>query len=46
MGVFSMQIDGLLTMYAPYVGVGFLLGCLPMLAGLGIHAVINIFKKI
>lgn len=41
-----MQIDGLLTMYAPYVGAGFLLGCLPMLAGLGIHAVINIFKKI
>lgn len=41
-----MMVEELLVMYAPYVGAGFLLGCLPMLAGLGIHAVINIFKKI
>lgn len=40
-----MKVEDLLTMYAPYVGVGFLLGCLPMLAGIGIQVVINIFKK-
>ncbi|WP_278336010.1 hypothetical protein [Enterocloster clostridioformis] len=41
-----MKVEDLLTMYAPYVGAGFLLGCLPMLAGIGIQVVINIFKKI
>ncbi|WP_279232798.1 MULTISPECIES: hypothetical protein [unclassified Clostridium] len=41
-----MMVDELLTMYAPYIGAGFLLGCLPMLAGIGIQVVINIFKKI
>ncbi|WP_268886848.1 hypothetical protein [Enterocloster hominis (ex Hitch et al. 2024)] len=41
-----MTVEGLLMMYAPYVGAGFLFGCLPMLAGLGVQAVINIFKKI
>lgn len=42
----KMMVENLLTMYAPFVGAGFLLGCLPMLAGLGIQVVINIFKKI
>lgn len=41
-----MTVEDLLIMYAPYVGAGFLLGCLPMLAGIGIQVVINIFKKI
>ena len=41
-----MIVVVLLTMYAPFVGAGFLLGCLPMLAGIGIQVVINIFKKI
>ena len=45
-GALKMMVEDLLTMYAPFVGAGFLLGCLPMLAGLGIQAVINIFKKI
>lgn len=30
----------------PMVGIGFLLGCMPALVGLGIQAVINIFYKI
>lgn len=34
-------------LYIPeLVGLGFLLGCLPLIMGLGIQAVINIFKKI
>lgn len=41
-----MVLSDLLVMYAPYVGVGFLFGCLPMLAGLGIQAVVHIFKQI
>lgn len=41
-----MTVESLLYAFVPFVVVGFLLGCLPMLAGLGIHAVINIFKKI
>lgn len=41
-----MKVDELLMMYAPYVGVGFLLGCFPMLAGICIQVVINIFKKV
>ena len=42
----KMFVEDLFPMYAPFVGAGFLLGCLPMLAGLSIHVVINIFKKI
>ena len=41
-----MAVDELLVMYSPYVAGGFLLGCIPLLAGLGIHAVIIILKKI
>lgn len=41
-----MALDALVALYAPFIGVGFLLGCLPMLAGLGIRAVIHIFKKV
>lgn len=41
-----MQVVELIELYAPYVGVGYLLGCLPMLAGIGVQVVINIFKKI
>lgn len=41
-----MILDDVLTMIVPFVSIGFLLGCLPMLAGLGIHAVINILKQI
>lgn len=31
---------------APFTGIGFLLGCLPLVFGLGIQAIINILKKI
>ena len=41
-----MGLKDLFTMFVPFVGAGFLLGCLPMLAGVGILAVINIFNKI
>ena len=34
-------------LYIPeLIGLGFLLGCLPLVVGLGIQTVINIFKKI
>lgn len=41
-----MALDALFEMYVPFLGIGFLLGCLPMLAGLSIHVIINIFKKV
>lgn len=34
-------------LYIPeFFGIGFLLGCLPLVVGLGIQAIIHIFKKI
>lgn len=34
-------------LYIPeLIGLGFLLGCLPLIMGLGIQGIINIFKKI
>lgn len=41
-----MVIEDVLSIIVPFVPFGFLLGCLPMLAGLGIHAVVNIIKQI
>lgn len=41
-----MRIQDITGLVPQFVGVGFLLGCIPLLMGLGIHAVINIFKKI
>jgi hypothetical protein len=41
-----MNIQDIADWIPQFAGVGFLLGCLPLLMGLGIHAVINIFKKI
>ncbi len=41
-----MSIQDIASIVAPFVGIGFLLGCMPLMAGLGVHAVINIFKKI
>lgn len=41
-----MNLADVLSVLSPFVGIGFLLGCLPMVAGLGVHAIINIFKKI
>lgn len=40
--IVEVMIEGI----GPIVGIGFLLGCLPMLAGLGIQVAINIFYKI
>ncbi|WP_275563873.1 hypothetical protein [Otoolea muris] len=41
-----MRIQDITDLVPQFVGVGFLLGGIPLLMGLGIHAVINIFKKI
>lgn len=41
-----MPLEEIPGAMAPYVGVGFLLGCLPMLMGIGIQEIINILKKI
>lgn len=41
-----MVLEQIFEMFLPFIPVGFLLGCLPMLAGIGIHGVINIIKKI
>lgn len=41
-----MTFDVILNTTVPFVAVGFLLGCLPMVVGLGILTLINILKKI
>lgn len=41
-----MTFEEISMVIAPLVGVGFLLGCIPVMIGLGVNAVINIFKKI
>lgn len=41
-----MNIQDIMDWVPQFVVVGFLLGCLPLLMGLGIHTVINIFKQI
>lgn len=41
-----MAVEGITGLVVPFVGIGLLLGCLPMLMGLGILVVIDIFKKI
>ena len=41
-----MDMNALVTFYASSVGVGFLLGFLPVLVGLGLQAVIKIYKLI
>ena len=41
-----MTIEQISAFVALMTGIGFLLGCLPMLVGIGIQVVINIFKKI
>lgn len=41
-----MTISEIAAIVAPFVGIGFLLGCMPLMAGLGVLAIINIFKKI
>ncbi len=39
-------MEGITGLVVPFVGIGLLLGCIPMLMGLGILAVVDIFKKI
>lgn len=41
-----MSIEEISAVLAPFVGIGFLLGCFPLVAGLGVQAIINIFKKV
>lgn len=41
-----MTMEQIFEIVAPMTGIGFLLGCIPMLMGMGIQAIINIFKKI
>lgn len=41
-----MTISEIVNMVTPFVSIGFLLGCLPMVVGLGIMAIINIIKSI
>ncbi len=41
-----MILEELTTIFTPLVGIGFFLGCIPLIFGLGVQAVINIFKKI
>lgn len=41
-----MGLDGFAAMLPSFVEAGFLLGCFPLLFGLGVHAVIHIFKNI
>ena len=38
-----MTISEIAAIVAPFVGIGFLLGCMPLMAGVGGLAVINIF---
>lgn len=48
-----MQVQGLLTLSLEELGqlfiasipAGFLIGCIPMIIGVAIHGLINIFKK-
>lgn len=41
-----MTLEEILFLSAPFVPAGFLLGTIPMLAGLGIQAITNIFRKV
>jgi len=41
-----MSISEVLSHAVPFVPAGFLLGCIPMLAGIGIQVTTNIFRKI
>lgn len=41
-----MSIEEIFDLVAPITGIGFLLGCIPLLMGIGIQVVINILKKI
>ena len=41
-----MALNDFLSTIVPFVVAGFLLGTLPMLAGLGVCAVIHIFKNV
>lgn len=41
-----MSIEELAQFLAPITGIGFLIGVVPMLMGIGFRSIINIFKKI
>ncbi len=41
-----MALGDVLLLSVSFVPAGFLLGCIPMLAGLGIQVAINIFRKV
>lgn len=31
--------------FFPFVGIGFILGCVPLVAGLGVQMLINVMKR-
>ncbi len=41
-----MTITDSLALAVPFIPAGFLLGCIPMLFGIGVQVITNIFKKI
>lgn len=41
----TLSLEELGNLYITSIPVGFLIGCIPMIIGVAIHGLINIFKK-
>ena len=41
----TLSLEELEKLFTTSIPVGFLIGCIPMIIGVAIHGLINIFKK-
>lgn len=46
MEILSLSIEELGNLFGATFPVGFLIGCIPMIIGTGIHGIVSIFKKV
>lgn len=43
--ILTLSLEELGKLFTASIPVGFLIGCIPMIIGVAIHGLINIFKK-
>ena len=46
MEILNLSLEELGKLFVATFPVGFLVGCIPMIIGTGIHGIVSIFKKI